>query len=159
MKTFCILCIFVLIAAGAEHYFFDNKSGARFLRGDNADQSRPTVSIPGKQEPVEVYIADTPALHQKGLSGKEALGENEGMLFIFSEPQIPSFWMKDMLFNIDIIWLSEEWQVVDIHEGLTPESYPQTVTPSQESMYVLEVPAGFVKKNMIKKGQILFFKK
>ncbi len=158
MKTFYILCIFVLIAAGTGYYFVINKSDTRFLRFEHVGASPATITLPSGKE-IFVNIADTPTLHQKGLSNIDALNENEGMLFVFSEPQTPSFWMKDMLFNIDIIWLSGQWEVVDIHKGLTPESYPKTVSPSQEVLYVLEVPAGFVEKNAIENGQLLLFKK
>lgn len=89
----------------------------------------------------------------KGLSGREKLGENEGMLFIYSEKEIRTFWMKDMLFPIDIIWISDD-KIVDISENMPiPKNYNiKRATPKEEINYVLEVNAGFVKSDNFKVG-------
>lgn len=81
----------------------------------------------------------------RGLSGRTHLAEQEGLFFVFSHNSKHGIWMKDMLFAIDIIWLDQEFRVVDIVERATPESFPQVFEPREDARYVLEVPSGFTK--------------
>jgi uncharacterized membrane protein (UPF0127 family) len=92
---------------------------------------------------VQVELADTPRERIQGLSGRQSLADNHGMLFIFPEPGTPNFHMKDMQFCIDIIWLDQHRTVVDITSTICPDTYPNTYSPQQPAQYVLEVPAGF----------------
>ncbi|MEX0748845.1 MAG: DUF192 domain-containing protein [Candidatus Saccharimonadales bacterium] len=101
---------------------------------------------------VAVDVADTPELRQQGLSGSEALDEDEGMLFVFNEPNKVSFHMLDMNFALDIIWLDEELKVVDIAAGITPETYPESFKPITPAKYVLEVHSGFAAQHGISLG-------
>jgi uncharacterized protein len=112
--------------------------------------SSSTLSINNKT--VEIEIADTPAETQQGLSDRKSLGSDNGMLFVFPTEQIPSFWMKDMHFAIDIIWINKDWKIIDITQNLKPDTYPQAFSPRQEVKYVLEVNAGWSKKNNIAIG-------
>ena len=104
---------------------------------------------------LKVEIADTPEERLLGLSGRRGLNEGEGMLFILDEPGRPGFWMKDMRFSIDIIWIKEDGRVLAIDEGVGPETYPETFAPSEDVKYVLEVPEGFSNKAKIELGEIL----
>ncbi len=57
----------------------------------------------------------------QGLSGRKSLNINEGMLFIFEEPGVYSFWMKDMNFPIDILWIDSDNQIVQVDANVLPE--------------------------------------
>lgn len=105
------------------------------------------------QTKFEVEVADTPSSQAKGLSGHRPLLENTGMLFIFSQLTMPGFWMKDMNFPLDIVWISGG-KVVDILENLAPDDSPnrKVYYPKQMIDGVLEVAAGSVLKNNIKIG-------
>ena len=70
---------------------------------------------------------------------------------------MPSFWMKDMLFPIDIIWINDDLNVVSIDGELSPETYPTTFSPSEPVKYVFEAPSGFSKKNSVKIGDKVKF--
>lgn len=107
----------------------------------------------GGQE-VVVMVANTALSQKHGLSGREKLGINEGMLFIFEKSQQYGFWMKDMRFSIDIIYFDKNHRIVDVWENANPESYPKIFTPSTPSQFVLEVPAGFFTKHKLKKGEV-----
>ena len=96
---------------------------------------------------VKVELAITSEEHEQGLSGRISMKDDEGMLFIFSEPQINYFWMKEMKFPIDIVWIDENSQIIFIEKSVQPESYPNSFGPEQKSQYVLEIPAGFSEKN------------
>ncbi len=101
---------------------------------------------------INVAIMNTPEKRTQGLSGKSHLDQDEGMFFMFDDIDSHNFWMKDMNFSIDIIWFNEYSEVIYIVESLGPETYPATFAPSTKSKYVLEVPAGFVKREGIKLG-------
>lgn len=100
---------------------------------------------------INVEISDTEAKRRQGLSFREFLGEKEGMLFIFETPDYYPFWMKDMKFPLDFIWISGE-EIVEVTENVPPD-FPGILKPSFPVDKVLEVNAGFVKKYQIKPGQ------
>lgn len=106
---------------------------------------------------LSVAVADTDAKRTQGLSGTALLSDKEGMLFVFPKPALESFWMKDMNYSLDIIWISSDKKVVDITHDLAPSTYPATVTPKVPVSYVLEVPAGFAEKNGIVEGSDVTF--
>lgn len=99
---------------------------------------------------IKILLADTEEERILGLSGKQKLNEDQGMLFSFPESGHHGIWMKDMLFSIDIIWLDAKFQVIDYVEGVQPESYPHIFKPKQLAKYVLEVNSGFIESNGIK---------
>lgn len=114
------------------------------------------VKIAGQN--IRVDLALTEAEQARGLSGREGLNSNEGMLFIFpktSEDQIHKFWMKDMNFPIDMIWISRDMRVVYIKKDARPESYPDVFGGDQGAKYVLEVVSGFADENNLKVGDIM----
>ena len=100
-------------------------------------------------------LALTNEQKEKGLSVKDELKESEAMLFIFEESAQHSFWMKDVKFPIDIIWLDSDGKVVHIEQNLQPcvsvlicTSY----SPDIDSQYVLETVAGFTQRHNISVG-------
>jgi len=106
---------------------------------------------------VGVTIANTPETRARGLSGRMALAPDEGMLFMFPEDGRYGFWMKDMLFSIDILWLSDEGRIVSMVQNLSPETYPKTFEPEQAARSVLELRAGWVKEHGVQLGDIIRF--
>jgi uncharacterized membrane protein (UPF0127 family) len=93
---------------------------------------------------VSAEIADTPASRATGLSGRDALADGKGMLFVFGTPGIYPFWMRAMKFPIDMVWIMNG-QVVfvapDVSSALADQLKMQT--PSVPADRVLELPAGF----------------
>ncbi len=114
------------------------------------------VKIAGQS--IKVDLALTPAGQEQGLSGRAGLKNNEGMLFVFKNPGIYSFWMKDMSFPVDIVWISQDLKVVYIKKDARPESYPNSYGPSFTTKYVLEVVSGFSDRNNLKEGDRVEFK-
>lgn len=101
---------------------------------------------------VTVDIADTPETRQQGLSGRAGLAPDHGMLFVFPADGLHAFWMKDMRFSIDIVWLSVDGTIVTIAYHVSPSSYPHPFSPSTPARYVVELPAGFAHTNDLKIG-------
>lgn len=97
-------------------------------------------------------VARSDARRQQGLSGREGLAENEGMLFIFDQQEPYSFWNKDMKFPIDVLWMAR-----DTVTGVSPlprydGKAPAVITAPLPVDVVLEVPAGFANKHTIVVG-------
>ncbi len=113
------------------------------------------ITIDGIQ--VRIALADTSPLRALGLSGVQQLKEGEVMLFVFEEEGMHSFWMKDMLFSIDMLWISSNGRVVFIEKSVTPESYPKAFISNTPAQYVLEVGAGFSEKYGIEVGDRAIF--
>ncbi len=100
-------------------------------------------------------LSTTPDAQSKGLAIRDSLNENEGMLFIFETPQKYSFWMKDMKFPIDIIWINQDGKIVHIEKNLPPCVFLlpcPSYAPNDDSLYVLEVVSNFTNKFDINVG-------
>ena len=121
-----------------------------FLINNKDEKNIKFVKIAG--ENISVLMATTLEERMKGLSGMKSLEERTGMLYVFDYPAQYPFWMKDMNFPIDIIWIDENLKVIFIKKNAVPESYPEVFTSPQNSKYVLEVVAGFSDKYNIKIG-------
>ena len=113
------------------------------------------VHIGGKT--LNVEVANTDATRELGLSRHALLSDDQGMLFTFDKPDVYAFWMKDMTFPIDIIWISSDMKVVFIEKNAQPDSYPEIFGPNEKTEYVLEVNAGFSEKNSVKIGDEIKF--
>jgi hypothetical protein len=97
---------------------------------------------------LNVETVSTPAAMIQGLSGRKSLAYNQGMLFIFPNEGYHKFWMKDMLFPIDIIWLDKDYKVVYVKENAQPctQFDCPLMTPDKPAQYVLEAPVGTFKR-------------
>lgn len=114
-----------------------------------------TIQLKGQS--IRISIADTETARQQGLSGRAGLAADEGMLFVFPEDGKYAFWMKDMLFSIDILWLSGDGAVVYMAENVSPDTYPQNFQPLVSARYALELPAGYAKEYNVVVGDLVRF--
>lgn len=108
---------------------------------------------PEGEEPARVLVevADTPAAIQRGLMYREHLPSDHGMLFVFTDEDLRSFWMKNTFIPLDIIFLGADREVV----GIVADAEPETTTPrrvDEPSQYVVEVNAGFSRQHGIEAG-------
>lgn len=128
-----------------------------FNRGKEAPKK--TIKVNDVDIPVE--LANTDEKRRHGLSARDGLPEGSGMLFVFDNKGKPEFWMKDMKFAIDIIWI-DDTKVVGVERNARPEPGVSDVDlaryiPPTTINYVLEVPAGFSEKNGIDVGSGVSF--
>lgn len=113
----------------------------------------PTVKLRINGAELTAEVAGSPKALSKGLGGRKILPEDRAMLFVFSNLDRHSFWMKDMKFAIDIIWIADG-KIVDIAPNVQPtmiEPLP-TYLPRLPAKLVLETVAGFSSKNNLKIG-------
>lgn len=104
---------------------------------------------------LSLEVADTQALRTRGLSGHKPLTKDEGMLFAFPIDGRYGFWMKEMLFPIDIVWLDKNYSIVDVAGHATPDSYPKIFLPNEKSRYVVELPVNYFLDHGLARGDSL----
>jgi uncharacterized membrane protein (UPF0127 family) len=105
---------------------------------------------------IDIEIADTPYKRETGLMYRNELGEQQGMLFIFEEAQYLAFYMKNTKISLDILYLNEDKEIVEIYENTV--IMDETALPSNSiAKYVLEVNAGKAKEWQIETGDYIKF--
>lgn len=153
--SFVIIILFIL----AVGFFLsqNNNFGSSAPKGEPSSQiiNIKYAKIAGQM--IKVELALTREAQELGLSGRKNLKEYEGMLFIFPKPQKNYFWMKDMNFPIDIIWIDEDFKIIYIEKNVEPSSFPNSFGPGVDNRYVLEISAGFSEKNNLKEGDKVEF--
>lgn len=116
-----------------------------------------TVQVNGQTFNTEVPANQ--AEFNKGLGGRPCILPNQAMLFPFKQPGQYAFWMKDMKFPIDIIWINANHQVVANKINLQPSTYPNSFENPQNlpSQYVLEIKANRSQELKISLGTVVYF--
>lgn len=164
LMTYSLIGVFVFLAYGVAYVVYQvNKPPVEDLvaKVDGSDMAiddtwqsiyPDTKKMTLGNSVVDVSVADSWPERIEGLSNTPYLPEHVVKLFVFDSPGLHSFWMKEMNYSIDIIWLNEDGEVVYIVESASPESYPAMFAPSKEALYVIETVEGFVKKSGLVEG-------
>lgn len=95
------------------------------------------IEIGDKKYNVEVAQTDEEKI--KGLQDKKELAEDEGMLFIYDEPQTVGFWVQDTDIPLDIIFIDEDFEVISVYKG---QPHDETIAEEDDVQFVLEVNQG-----------------
>lgn len=111
-------------------------------------ETKKNIKIGGKS--YKVKLAETEKEKEKGLMGVKELPKDEGMLFIYDEPQTVGFWMRNTLIPLDIIFINEDQEVISVYKA---QPQDETVAEEDNVQYVLEVNQG----SDIKEGDDLEF--
>jgi uncharacterized protein len=140
-----LILVFALLVVGI--YFYFNLSGDKVCFRSNC---------------INVEIAETDEEKAEGLMNRRTLGENKGMIFLYEVPGRYSFWMKNTLIPLDIIWINQDREVVFIRGNAQPcpkdEGACPSIVPNKDASYVLEVNAGKVDELGVQVGDVLEFK-
>lgn len=115
---------------------------------------RPVVTVHAEHGAIEVEVelALTPEELARGLMWREKLAGDAGMLFVFPDQTMRSFWMKNTPVALDIIYIDRNGRVVSVAEDTVP--YSTAPIPSRgPAKYVLEVAAGFARRHGVRPGQ------
>ncbi len=118
------------------------------------DLRRAAVEFPeasGGPKRVDAEIAELDADRQRGLMYRKSLPEDDGMLFVFEREQVLKFWMHNTCIPLDMIFIAKDGTIVGIEEN-TPTLSDDTFTPNCAAQYVLEMNAGWTRKNGVKAG-------
>jgi len=152
------MAVIIIVAA---FFIFNN-----FIKNDEPDVKYYTFKKEGEltftdslgntKIKINLEIADNDYERQLGLMNRNSMNENEGMLFIFPLERMQSFWMRNTLISLDIIFVNKNKEIVTIHQNtkiLSAQSYPSTAL----SLYVVEVAGGFTNKNNIVVGDKIYW--
>ena len=110
-----------------------------------------------KDSIVNVELAQTPSRRQTGLMFRTNMLTNQGMLFIFDKPEIPSFYMKDTLIPLDILFINSKGKVVSI-QSMAPLNETNLYSPDEPIIWALEVNLGWAKKHKIQIGDKVYLR-
>lgn len=103
-----------------------------------------------------LYIADDDDKRISGLSNTESLCVTCGMLFVFGKERELSFWMKDMNYNIDIIYIDSFGKILNVYENINPDTYPQVFESNGIAKYALEINANMARNIGLKANDVIY---
>jgi uncharacterized membrane protein (UPF0127 family) len=148
-KIIVIFGIIFAIFVGVVFFQFSGQLGAK------SPTVTPGTSVTIDKQTFKTTVVKTQQDQEIGLSKYTSLPQDQGMLFVFNEETYPSFWMKDMKFAIDIIFINND-KIVSIAENVQPPKNKEETLPIYQPEgpvdSVLEINAGLAKKYSIKKG-------
>jgi len=150
IKTTVFTGLIILLAAALLITLFISLASAGCNQEYRDDKN---ISINGQV--IHVQVADTSGEINRGLSGKSCTADSQGMLFNLGRSGQYAFWMKDMKFSIDIVWLNSKHEVVQVDKSISPSTYPKTFTSSQPAQFVLELKAGRAGDLGLKPGSLI----
>jgi uncharacterized membrane protein (UPF0127 family) len=118
--------------------------------------SAPTVVVQadGRSVPFRVEVALTPEEHARGLMYRSHLDPDAGMLFVFEEPRVQRFWMKNTLIPLDMIFIGADRRIAGVVENAAPETETERMVPAR-SLYVLEIGGGLSARLGIHAGELV----
>lgn len=162
MKKFAIQIILLLAVVFGALFLFYNQNFLSSVVPENQTQDQKQIKI--NDNTIAIEVADTSSKRNKGLSGRDSLASSSGMLFVFQEEKKYRFWMKDMKFPLDFIFISKS-KVVDIIKNVQPS--PSDMKDSDLPVYepisaidmLLEVNSGFTDSHNIKAGDQVYLVK
>ncbi len=110
----------------------------------------------GQRLAVDVELARTDPERRKGLMDRPSLPEGTGMLFLFDQSAVQSFWMKNTLIPLDMLFIGEDGRIVGIVESAEPRTLTER-TVGKSSRYVLEVNGGWSRAHGVRAGDRVRF--
>ena len=151
MNTLITTLKFLLLVAGMSLFLFTSCFAQQLF----------SLTITTNKEPVKllVEIAKTETTRENGLMKRKYLPANQGMLFEFNKIQYLNFWMKNTLIPLDILFINDHWQIVDIKTMQPCVQSPCAIYSSAlPAKYALELNAGFTQQHSVVVGNSLNWK-
>ncbi len=155
-KEYALILVIFIALAGLGLYFISRGSNNKTpdLQNKPVENMGQPTAILG-QTSISIEIANTEEACVQGLSGRPSLDRDKGILFAFNTTDKHCFWMKDMNFAIDILWIRDNGVVSQLAEKVTPASYPERFCPQEAGRYVLEVAEGVAAENGVRAGSTI----
>lgn len=153
--------ILLVAAAGFfiyNNFFKEDKPKMDYYNFTKEGELSFTDSLGTPKTKIDLEFADNEYERELGLMKRIEMKESQGMLFIFPDEQIRSFWMRNTLISLDMIFINADMQIVTIHKSttkLSDQAYPST----KPAMYVVEVTAGFTDRQKIYVGDKIDWKR
>lgn len=161
IRKYLLLAALLAIVAAGIYFGCGGKGGGRSTTGNLSPAGMPvipvTITNSGSQTfTLSAEVASTDEQQATGLMNRESLGADEAMLFVFDDEQTRTFWMKDTLISLDMIFIDSGKSIVDINHSAAPGSTVPYVSKAP-AKYVLEVNGGYCNTNNIQTGDTVSF--
>lgn len=157
-KKFTVQLAVILLLAIAVIAFFiynnfikNNESELEYYSFTKEGELSFTDSLGTLKAKIDIEIADNDYERQLGLMNRNKMEANQGMLFIFPQQESLSFWMRNTLIPLDMIFVNDQKKIVTIDKD-TKTLSDQSYSSSEPAKYVVEVSAGYTDKHNIKVG-------
>ncbi|TDJ55159.1 MAG: DUF192 domain-containing protein [Ignavibacteria bacterium] len=155
-----VVTIIVLIAVAVffivNNFITNNEPEVKYYNFKKEGELTFTDSLGTTKIKIDLEIADNEYERQLGLMNRKSMEENQGMLFIFQYERMQSFWMRNTLIPLDMMFVNKDNKIITIHKNtktLSAQSYPST----GPAKYVVEVIGGFTDKYKIEVGDKIFW--
>ena len=125
---------------------FTKQGELQFISRENGEVAQ-AIDIEVKRDPLE---------RNTGMMWRRSMKENQGMLFIMDQPEPQSFWMRNTYISLDIIFVDEDFRILNIRANAQPQTL-ESQTSIGDALYVVEVIGGFCEKNGIAAGDEIRF--
>ena len=152
--------IIVLIAVAVffivNNFIINNEPEVKYYTFKKEGELTFTDSLGNTKIKIDLEIADSEYERQLGLMNRKSMAENQGMLFIFQYERMQSFWMRNTMIPLDMMFVNKDNKIITIHKNtktLSAQSYPSTAP----AIYVVEVVGGFTDKYNIVNGDKVFW--
>ena len=156
-RCYVVLAVIIMAAAG---FVYADRASAFFERRENMTFDTDTLVIrtaAGEEFTFTVELALEPDQHRQGLMNRPALAADAGMLFIFPYEIRPTFWMKDTLIPLDMIFIAKDGRINHIHPMARPLD-ETLITTDRDSLALLELQGGMTDRLGIKIGDQVVYK-
>jgi uncharacterized membrane protein (UPF0127 family) len=155
-----VVTIIVLIAVAVffivNNFINNNEPEVKYYTFKKEGELTFTDSLGNTKIKIDLEIADNEYERQLGLMNRKSMEESQGMLFIFQYERLQSFWMRNTLIPLDMMFVNKDNIIITIHKNtktLSAQSYPSTAP----AIYVVEVVGGFTEKYNIVIGDKIFW--
>ena len=119
-----------------------------------AQQKLETIKLWIGSEEMITEMAVTPLQEQTGMMFRTNMAENEGMIFVFPQPQRAAFWMMNTILPLSAAYIDPDGQILEIHD-LQPHDTNSVIAATDNIQYVLETPQGWFKRHNIREGTVI----
>ena len=153
------ICSLVFGLAAENRWGSVNLIDELFQNNDNqlSDQTI-TATIKGNDDiNLNLQIADSPKEHSQGLMYRHEMPENNGMIFVFDNNDYREFWMKNTYLSLDMAFLDENKQIINIFANTEPLDTEKTYPSTKPARYVIETNAGWFTENDVEEGDYFEF--
>lgn len=127
-------------------------------QSNNSSTSTSTSSFPEIQineTKLKIEVADTELEREEGLMNRTSMPQDQGMIFIFDSEQVITFWMKNTLIPLDIIFINSNGEIVNIAKNTKVNQTTELYSSERPMLYAIEVNAGWTTSNNVKIGDIV----
>ncbi|MFQ5750752.1 MAG: DUF192 domain-containing protein [bacterium] len=154
--TLAILIAFILLGCRNGNHEQSSSQNSQTVSEDKQPKNNKLHTIHIDSVPLDVEIAQDEETLMSGLMYREELPENQGMLFVFQNQRILSFWMRNTFIPLDIAFINRDGMVVDIQQ-MAPLDETKQYISSAPALYALEVNAGWFEEHRLKIGSRVQF--